>query len=205
MAHITSTPLFFFKGLFMTTFHPTPSTSRRWFGSLAALGALGMVASRAGAQTSAPEAHAHKGHNPGDMLKHAERRIDHMVKAVGGSPEQKDKLMALAKNAMADLKPLREQVQKARQAGMAMLSAANIDRTGIERLRGEQMGAMDAISKRMVVHMTDAAEVFTPEQRGKLSAMAKERMEKGGRWGRYGGGHGGDHGGGMGGGWFGRG
>ena len=190
----------------MTTSQPTLSTGRRWFGGLAAISALGMVASRAGAQTPAPVAEAHKGHNPGDMLKHAERRIDRMVKAVGGSPEQKDKLMALAKNAMADMKPLSEQVHKARQAGMAMLSAANIDRPSIERLRGEQMGAMDAISKRMVAHMTDAAEVFSPEQRGKLAAMAKERMGKDGHGGgHWGGRHGGDHGGGMGGGWFGRG
>jgi periplasmic protein CpxP/Spy len=190
---------------FMTTSNSTVSTGRRVFGGLAALGALGVFASRASAQTAASAADGRRGPNPEDMLKHAERRIDHMVKAVDGTPAQKDKLLALAKNAMADMKPLREQLHKARQAGMAMLSAASIDRSAIERLRGEQMGAMDALSKRMVAHMADAAEVFTPEQRGKLSSMAKERMEKGGRWGRHGGGRGGDHGGGMGGGWFGRG
>lgn len=193
----------------MTTSKPTLYSGRRLFGGLAAIGALGLMASRAGAQMHGHADATNKGHHSGDMLKHAEHRIDRMVKAVGGSPEQKDKLMALAKNAMADVKPLREQMHKARQAGMAMLSAANIDRTGIERLRSEQMGAMDAISKRMVAHMTDAAEVFSPEQRGKLAAMAKERMGKDGHGGgRFGGRHGGDHGGGMGGmggGWFGRG
>ena len=190
----------------MTTANTKLSTGRRVFGGLAALGALSVLASRASAQTAAPAPDGRRSPNPEDMLKHAERRIDHMVKAVGGSPEQKDKLMALAKSAMAEMRPLREQVQKARQAGMAMLSAANIDRTGIERLRGEQMGAMDAISKRMVAHMADAAEVFSPEQRGKLAAMAKERMGKGGHGGgRWGGRHGGEHGGGMHGGWFGRG
>jgi Spy/CpxP family protein refolding chaperone len=193
----------------MTTSNSTVSTGRRVFGGLAALGALGVFASRATAQAAAPAPDGRRGPSPGNMLKHAEQRIDRMVKAVGGSPEQKDKLLVLAKNAMTDMKPLREQLHKARQAGMALLSAASIDRGGIERLRGEQMGAMDALSKRMLAHMADAAEVFTPEQRGKLSAMAKDRMEKnergGGRWGRHGGGHGGDHGGGMGGGWFGRG
>ena len=186
----------------MTAADTKLSTGRRVFGRLAALGALGLFASRASAQTAAPAPDGHRGLSPENMRKHAERRIDRMVKAAGGSPEQKDKLMALAKSAMADMKPLREQLHKARQAGMALLSAASIDRAGIERLRAEQMGAMDAISKRMVAHMADAAEVFSPEQRSKLSAMAKERMEKGGRWG---GRHGDAHGSGMGGGWFGRG
>ena len=190
----------------MTLSTQTISTGRRVFGGLAALGALGALASRVSAQSPAPAAGGRPGPNPEDMLKHAERRIDHMVKAVGGTAEQKDKLLALAKNAMTEMKPLREQVRTARMKGMALLSAASIDRAGIERLRTEQMGAMDAVSKRMVAHMADAAEVFTPEQRAKLSTMAKERMEKGGRWGgRHGGGHEGGHGGGMGGGWFGRG
>ncbi len=46
------------------------------------------------------------------MDKMLERHVDHMAKAVSATPEQKAKLLAIAKAAQADIKPLHEQISK---------------------------------------------------------------------------------------------
>ncbi|MFN9773200.1 MAG: Spy/CpxP family protein refolding chaperone [Burkholderiales bacterium] len=104
---------------------------------------------------------------------------DRVVSAVDGTPEQKLKLQGIAQAAMTDLAPLREQARAARRDGIALLSAAAIDRGAIEALRAKQMGLADGASKRLAQAMADTAEVLTPEQRVKLA----ERMQKrAGRW-----------------------
>jgi Spy/CpxP family protein refolding chaperone len=40
-----------------------------------------------------------------------------------------------------------------------------VDRMALERLRAEKMQYADAVSKRLVTAVADAAEVLTPEQR----------------------------------------
>jgi Spy/CpxP family protein refolding chaperone len=62
---------------------------------------------------------------------------------------------------------------------MQLLSQPQIDRGALEALRAKQSRAMDEISRRLTQSLADAAEVLTPEQRGKLA----ERMERRrGRW-----------------------
>jgi periplasmic protein CpxP/Spy len=167
------------------------SGKRRIFQALAAAATLGVIG-KAVAQ-SAPGRGDHG--NPQAM---AERRVDHLIKLVNGTSEQKTKLLALAQAAMVDLKPLREQLMAARKRGMELLSAASIDRSAIDKLRAEQIQLMDGISRRMSAHMADAAEVLTPAQRTQVAEKMKSRGEGRGGWG----GHRGAHGGGHGGGWF---
>jgi Spy/CpxP family protein refolding chaperone len=114
---------------------------------------------------------------PEDMAKFAERRIDYVIKEVGGTPEQKDKLLAIAKATAADMKPLREQHMQARQKAFGLLAAPTVDRAALEQLRASEMAAADAMSKRMVQSMADSAEVLKPEQRAKLAESMKKRME----------------------------
>ncbi|MFM7330767.1 MAG: Spy/CpxP family protein refolding chaperone [Brachymonas sp.] len=161
---------------------------RRFVHALAGLVAVSAIGQAAAQSPAGPQ---RGGHDMGQM---AERRIDHMIKEIDGTPEQKAKLTALAQAAQKDMAPLREQLQAARQKGMALLSAPTIDRAALERLHSEQTQLMDNLSRRMLTHMADAAEVLTPAQRAKLAEKMKSRSE-GGR-GRHGG-----HGG-MGGGWF---
>jgi protein CpxP len=148
-------------------------TSRRWFAGLAALGGLGLLGAQA--------AYAHGwgrrgGMDPEEMARRMDWRIGRLIKDVGGTPQQKDRLVAIATAAMAELRPLREQKRGARQRGMALLAAPAIDRAALEQLRVAQMQAAEAGSRRMVQAMADAAEVLTPEQRVK----AAERLK--GRW-----------------------
>jgi periplasmic protein CpxP/Spy len=166
------------------------STTRRWFTSLAALSGLAALASQAQAQTPpAPAASAGRVPSPERMAQAIDHRVSAMVKAADGTPEQKDRLVKLAQAAMADMKPLREQHMAARKKGMDLLAATSIDRNALEQLRAQQMTLADSMSKRMLQHMADAAEVFTPAQRTKLAEHMKQRGERGpGGHGRPGGG-----------------
>lgn len=169
---------------------------RRAAKALLALTAVSFVGLAAAQAPSGPPAGGHGGKGGHGMERMAERRIDHMIKAVDGTPEQKAKLTQLAQNAQKDMQPLREQLMAARKKGMELLAAPTVDRAALERLRSEQGQLTDNLSKRMIAHMADAAEVFTPAQRAKLAEKMKSRGEQSGR-GRMHGGHGG-----HGGGWF---
>lgn len=170
----------------------TSAASRRWFTSLAAFGGLAALAAHAGAQT-APGGPPH-GRGPGQpptpeqMAQAIDHRISRLIKAVDGTPEQKDRLLKLAQAAMADMQPLRAQHLAARKKGMELLAASSIDRNTLERLRQEQITLADSMSKRVVQHMADAAEVLTPAQRSKLAERMRERGERGAHGHRGGGG-----------------
>ncbi len=181
---------------------PKGVVARRSFAALLAAG--GLVALAAYAQAPNPAAPASPPvHSSEHMAQAMDHRISRMVKAVDGTPEQKDRLMKLSQAAMADMKPLREQQMAARKKGMELLAAPSVDRNALEQLRAQQSTLRDAMSKRMTQHMADAAEVFTPAQRSKLAERMKQRAEHGGEHGgmhgmRGGHGRGGDMGMGMG-------
>ncbi len=178
--------------------HSSQATNgkRRTFHAIAAVATLGFLG-KAAAQ-GMPGAGGSSGPGGrGDMAAMAERRVDHLIKLVNGSPEQKTKLLALAQAAMTDMKPMREQLQAARKRGMELLSAASIDRAAIDKLRSESAQLVDGVSRRMSTHMMDAAEVLTPAQR----VIAADRVLQRGERGEHGGMRGG-HCGGHGGGWF---
>jgi periplasmic protein CpxP/Spy len=168
--------------------------ARRSFASLLAAGSL--VALAAYAQAPNPAAPAGPPvHSAEHMAKAMDHRISRMIKAVDGTPEQKDRLMKLSQAAMADMKPLREQHMAARKKSMELLAAPSVDRNALEQLRAQQTALRDAMSKRMTQHMADAAEVLTPAQRSKLAERMKQRGEHGGMHGMHGmhgmrGGHG---------------
>jgi periplasmic protein CpxP/Spy len=161
-----------------------PSNKRRAFKAIAAVATLGFLGKAVAQGMPGRGEHG----NPQAM---AERRVDHLIKLVNGTPEQKTKLLALAQAAMTDMKPLREQLMAARKRGMELLAAASIDRGAIDKLRGESVQLMDGLSRRMSAHMMDAADVLTPAQRVIVADKMKQRGE----------GRGGHHGG-HGGGWF---
>jgi len=114
--------------------------------------------------------------NPPNMDKMVGRRIEHIAHAVNASPEQKAKLLAVAKAAQLDLKPLHEQLKAGHEQMMVLMSATTLDRAAIEQRRQQQVATTDAISRRMVQLMVDSAEVLTPEQRTKFAAMMKNRQ-----------------------------
>ncbi|HXE48500.1 MAG TPA: Spy/CpxP family protein refolding chaperone [Ramlibacter sp.] len=148
-------------------------TRRRWFAGLAALGGLGLL----GAQAQAQGWGRRHPLDPEEMAHRLDWRIGRLIKDVGGTTDQKNRLVAIWTAAQADLQPLRDQLRQARRAGLQLLAAPVIDRRALEQQRVTQMQLADARSKRMVQAMADAAEVLTPEQRLKVAERMKRRME----------------------------
>ena len=114
--------------------------------------------------------------DPAAMDKRAERMVEHFAKRVNATPEQREKLTAIAKGVARDLAPLREKARNARSSGIALLKSPTIDRAALEQLRVEQLQLADATTRRMTQALADAAEVLTPEQRAKLAERFEKRM-----------------------------
>jgi Spy/CpxP family protein refolding chaperone len=108
-----------------------------------------------------------------------ERFIRHLAVDLDATAEQQQKLTEIAKGAAHDLAPLRTQSMELRKQGVALFTAASIDKNAVEQLRVKRMQNADAISRRMTRALTDTAEVLTPEQR-------KKAAERAGHWRHFG-------------------
>lgn len=113
--------------------------------------------------------------DPARMDERIERGIKHFAVEADATPDQVQKLTAIAKAAARDLLPMREKMQAARKQAVELMTGASIDRAQIEKLRTDKLADMDAVSKRMTQAMADAAEILTPEQRKKLADRMAER------------------------------
>jgi periplasmic protein CpxP/Spy len=161
--------------------------ARRFFGRpwrVAGLAAMVAGALALGACSHGP----HRGWGDGPMsgqmdperaARFTEKMADRIVSAVDGTPEQKQKIQAIAQAAMTDLMPLRDKARDARRQSVDLLKAPSIDRAAIETLRAGQIQLADGASKRLAQAMADTAEVLTPDQRVKLAERMQRRM---GRW-----------------------
>jgi len=69
-----------------------------------------------------------------------------------------------------DLAPLRGQAMETRRQAIELLSAPNVDRAAIEKLRAAKIQHADNASRRLTRALADAAEVLTPAQRKDLAA-----------------------------------
>lgn len=129
----------------------------------------GGVAAGFGWKAFAQGRHGHHGPVTGERI---EKMVKHLAVEVDATPEQQEKLTAIAKQVAKDLEPLRGQAMETRRQAMELLSAPSIDRAAIEKLRVAKLQHADAASKRVTQAFADAAEVLTPEQRKKLAEHA---------------------------------
>lgn len=161
---------------------PAARPGRRWLVAAAlavAAGAAGV--SLANGLPALPGHHGHGGHgalmamDPATMDAHIDKMVEQF--AADASPDQKARVAAIAKAAMADLRPMHEQFRQAHARAHALLTAAVIDRAALEQLRAEQMQRMDLMSRRALAAAEDAADVLTPEQRVKFAEHLKAHMQ----------------------------
>ncbi len=112
----------------------------------------------------------------------AGRRIDAMVSFaladVDATAEQKSKIGDIAKAALKDLMPLRDEHKAARAKAVELLAAATVDRDAMEQLRATELKLAETASKRMTQAIADAADVLQPAQRAKLAERMKQRMDR---------------------------
>ena len=112
--------------------------------------------------------------DPARMDERVDRMVRHFAVETDATPEQQQKLSAIAKAAAKDIVPMREQLNKARGQAVELLKAPNVDRAAIERLRSEQLQLADTVSKRITLAMGDVAEVLSPQQRQKIAGRLEQ-------------------------------
>ncbi len=161
-----------------------PRATRKWVISLAVVAALGFTgvagASIAGEAFGGMHGmhgkHGGRGHamDPAKMEQHVTKMIDRI--APDATAQQKARLNEIAKQAIADLHPMHKEFREGKKKAHALLLQPQIDRRALEVLRVDQMQKADAMSKRMVQAVADAAEILTPEQRKRLADHMHKRM-----------------------------
>jgi periplasmic protein CpxP/Spy len=112
-------------------------------------------------------------------MRRAERGIDRMLSRIDGTAEQKAKLTEIARLAIRDLQPMREQLRGGREKLAAVLRTDKVDRAAIEQLRADQLALGETASKRASQAIADAAEVLTPGQRAALVERWQRRSWRG--------------------------
>jgi Spy/CpxP family protein refolding chaperone len=157
---------------------PVTRARRRWLMAAAVAVAVGAAgASFANGGMGLPGHQGHAGHmamDPAALDAHIDKMVEQF--ASGASPDQKARVAAIAKAAVADLRPAHEQFRQAHARAHELLTAPVIDRAALEQLRAQQMQRMDFISKRILAAVEDAADVLTPEQRLKFAEHLRARM-----------------------------
>jgi Spy/CpxP family protein refolding chaperone len=112
--------------------------------------------------------------DPAQMDEHVERMVKHLAVEVDATPEQREKLTAIAQSAARDLAPLRGNMKRVHQQAIELMSAEKVDRAAIENLRAGQIALADTATKRLTQALADAADVLTVEQRRKLAERARD-------------------------------
>lgn len=101
-----------------------------------------------------------------------------MLADVDTTLEQKNKISAIAKDALKDLLLLRDEHKAARAKAVELLAAPAIDRNAMEALRASELKLAETASKRVTQAIADAAETLQPAQRAKLAEKMKQRLER---------------------------
>jgi periplasmic protein CpxP/Spy len=104
-----------------------------------------------------------------------ERFIDRVLSRVSATEVQKQKIEVIARDAFAEMRPLRQQRRLLQGQLATLLKAETVDRAAIDRLRAEQIAMADTVTQRWSRAIVDAAEVLTPAQRQELVARWENR------------------------------
>jgi Spy/CpxP family protein refolding chaperone len=105
------------------------------------------------------------GRSTDDHLEH----VQMMLTKIGASDAQKTQIEAILKPALDDMKATHEAHFAAFKQFHEAISAPSIDRAQLETLRVAQVKLLDEASKRLVIAISDAAEVLSPDQRAALA------------------------------------
>jgi len=103
-----------------------------------------------------------------------ERVVKHVAIEIDATPEQQEKITALAAAVAKDLKPMKGRMHATGEALHNLLLADRVDRAALEQLRAERLADAERISKTLVGALADVAEVLSPEQRKVLDERISE-------------------------------
>ncbi|GJI94771.1 Spy/CpxP family protein refolding chaperone [Duganella sp. BJB1802] len=131
----------------------------------------------------AVERHMGGPHAAIDASAHMDRMLKHLYVEVDATDAQKARIEPLVKAAMADIKPMHEQLHQIHQQVMQQMSAATIDRAALETTRAQGVALADQASKRLVQLLADVGDTLTPAQRQKLADHLGQMHERHGHHG----------------------
>jgi periplasmic protein CpxP/Spy len=110
--------------------------------------------------------------DPEAAREHVKMGVKWVLGYVDATPEQEQKVQAIAQDALADLLPLRDQHLSNKKALHEALSGATIDREALEQARRAEIKLADQASARLAQAVADAADTLTPAQRAQLAEAA---------------------------------
>jgi Spy/CpxP family protein refolding chaperone len=113
------------------------------------------------------------GADPATQRERLESTADWLLKRVGASDAQRDRIKSLLAATLSDLAPLREAHLRNRDAFVAAITRASVDRASLDELRRAELDLAAQASERIVTALADIAEVLTPAQRGELVELAE--------------------------------
>ena len=131
----------------------------------------------------AVERHMGGQHAAIDSSAHMDYMLKHLYVEVDATDAQKAKIEPLLKAAMADIKPLHEQVHQLHAQLIQEMSAATIDRAALETTRASGLALADQASRRIVQLLADVGDTLTPAQRQKLADHLGKMHERRGHHG----------------------
>jgi Spy/CpxP family protein refolding chaperone len=161
----------------------TPQPQRRWGRLLLAAALLVGLGGVGGFALGAHKASSFFWHGMGPWRLNAEetaarveRGVNRVLSRVDATDEQKTKVTAIAKAAVADLTKLGITPGEGRLKFLRLFRADKIEPEAIEALRAEQSTKWDAATKRIAQAVAEAAQVLTPEQRRELTERWHSRV-----------------------------
>lgn len=160
------------------------SSARRWRAAGAALvaaAALMAASAQASPRESGPD--GHRAHAVG--WGHGMHRDGHgdgvwglsprLLDRIDASPQQREKIRAIAEAARTDLRAQHDAGRSLRQRSLELLSQPQVDAAALEALRKDMLAQHDRASQRRLQALVDVSQVLTPEQRKRLADHAARR------------------------------
>jgi Spy/CpxP family protein refolding chaperone len=110
----------------------------------------------------------HRGHDPEAMKEHLALGVEHALRRVDASEEQKLRGVEIAEATFDELAPMFASHRESRERLLELLSAESVDREALEALRAESFARFELASRALLGGLADLAETLTPEQREEL-------------------------------------
>ena len=139
------------------------------------MGIAGALALVIGGMTWGAVAHSGKSWDGDKLERFVEWKLDDMLAEVEATDDQRERVHAIATDALADMGEFRDFKREGHEALVAALTQETVDREALEALRQSKLETADRASQRLLTALADAAEVLTPAQRAELAEELASR------------------------------
>ena len=115
----------------------------------------------------------HHHRDPETAVARAEFAAQWVLDQVDATSAQQDAVGAIIRQSVEELSVLTQHERSQRDALIAALSGATVDRTALEEMRQAELELADLASVQLIEALADVAEVLTAEQRTELVELSR--------------------------------